>query len=158
MSEINAKKELVTSIRLKEKKVFLVRCLKKGVLLPSNFKKGIDRDLLITQQERKVTMYLEEIRDLVRVRGKWRKKNEKEMRPNGTADVYHIQRSWKKFYIKKFDRLFVKQKRSIANANSRSGRIAKNKKDYHRYKKTENAEERRKNERRYKKGKRCNSE
>ena len=135
MSEINAKKELVTSIRLKEKKVFLVRCLKKGVLLPSNFKKGIDRDLLITQQERKVTMYLEEIRDLIRVRERWRKKNEKEMRPNGTADVYHIQRSWKKFYIKKFDRLFVKQKRSIANANSRSGRIAKNKKDYHRYKK-----------------------
>ena len=39
-------------IRLKEKCEFLKKCLNRKVLLPSNFKEGIDRDLLIIQQER----------------------------------------------------------------------------------------------------------
>ena len=52
--------KLRRSIRLKQKKTFLLRCLRIGVLLPSNFKQGIDRDLLLIQQNRKLNLCLKQ--------------------------------------------------------------------------------------------------
>ena len=58
--------DLVISVsRLKEKLNFLKKVLKNNILLPSNFKKGIDRDLLILQQERKLKLCLKKIKDQI---------------------------------------------------------------------------------------------
>ena len=40
--------------KLNERKAFLKRCSEANIVLPSNFKKGIDRDLLLIQQQRNI--------------------------------------------------------------------------------------------------------
>ena len=57
--------ELVKSIRLKEKTTFLKKCLKFKILLPSNSKKGVDRDLLIIQQQRRLKVCLKSIKNAI---------------------------------------------------------------------------------------------
>ena len=45
-------KETTYYIKLKELNIFLQQIIKTNVILQSNFKKGIDRDLLLIQQKR----------------------------------------------------------------------------------------------------------
>ena len=44
-------KKIAYYIKLKELNTFLQRTIKTNLVLQSNFKKGIDRDLLLTQQK-----------------------------------------------------------------------------------------------------------
>ena len=59
-------KETAYYIKLKELNVFLQRIIKTNVILQSNFKKGIDRDLLLTQQKRNLKTKLQKIRSEIR--------------------------------------------------------------------------------------------
>jgi len=47
--------------KLKELRIFLQRIIKRNIILQSNFKKGIDRDLLIIQQTRNLKTKLKQI-------------------------------------------------------------------------------------------------
>ena len=59
-------KETTYYIKLKELNVFLQRIIKTNVILQSNFKKGIDRDLLLIQQKRNLKTKLQKIQSEIR--------------------------------------------------------------------------------------------
>ena len=124
------KVKAITSIRLKQKQIFLKRCESAEVLLPSFYKRGIDRDLLLAQQRRNLKISLRKISDQI-------KSAYRERRKTYRANLYEfsrIENKWKKFYIKKFDRLFSKQRQLINDSRKVNRKIKKNKKDYRRYK------------------------
>ena len=48
-------------VKYQQKITFLRRCIKQNVLLRSNQRKGIDHDLLLTQQARRINSLIKEI-------------------------------------------------------------------------------------------------
>ena len=51
-------KKYIKATIYEEKTLFLKKCVKLNILLPSNNKKGIDFDLLLVQQERRISKQL----------------------------------------------------------------------------------------------------
>ena len=128
-------KELTSSIRLKEKSRFLWRILKANVVLPSNFKSGIDRDLLLIQQQRKLDLCLKELANEIKRHEENIKELRKARKGKLNINTFYIRKKWKTVYIKKFTFLFEKQRKQITeNKNIPKKKSKKNKKDYNRYK------------------------
>ena len=125
--------ELVKSIRLKEKTTFLKKCLKFKILLPSNSKKGVDRDLLIIQQQRRLKVCLKSIKNAIQSKQKLLKDNNQW--PNKKKIAYNQKKKWKKFYTDKFVDFRTRQRKDINEMEDKELRVTKNKKDYKRYKK-----------------------
>ena len=112
---------------LKAKIVFLERCLNKEVLLPSNFRKGIDLDLLLIQQSRKlkndIKLYKKQVSDFV---------FDKIRTPDDSLKSYEIE--IKEYYKCKFNWLCNKQGIHSNTAEVRRRNCKKNKRDKQRYK------------------------
>ena len=53
-------KRYIKATIYEEKSLFLKECVKLNILLPSNNKKGIDFDLLLVQQERRISKQLQD--------------------------------------------------------------------------------------------------
>ena len=97
------------------------------MILPSLNKKGLDRDLKLKQQTRKIRKDLKDIRKTIELC----KKEERRSFSANVAGYTHVQQKWKRNYIKKFNHLYKKQRQDIYRAGSKRSR--KNKKDYKRY-------------------------
>ena len=118
------------SIRQIEKLAFLKRCNNTGILLPSNYKTGIDRDLLILQQKRKLKLSIKLLQNEIKKTKEERKKYFK----SNIIEYLCTERKWKYFYINKFNSLFKKQRNAIIALNKKKRKVRKNKEDYKRYK------------------------
>ena len=97
--------------KLKELRIFLQRIIKRNIILQSNFKKGIDRDLLIIQQTRNLKTKLKQIDNETR-NYELKLKNETKQSKSkaGKLRLKYLRNQYKEHYIKKFDFLFRKQK------------------------------------------------
>ena len=126
--------ELRSTIKLKEKRKFLSRILRAKVILPSNFKSGIDRDLLLVQQQRRLDICLKDLAKQIQQHELNIKEMRKSIRGKPKIKTFHIRQKWKQKYIGKFSFLFKKQKQEIVNLSEIEKKTERNKKDYKRYK------------------------
>ena len=62
-SNMHSYKEIAYYDRSKESSIFLKRVIKRNIFLRSNFKKGIDHDLLLIQQKRNFNFKLNSIQN-----------------------------------------------------------------------------------------------
>ena len=60
MDNSESLKKYIKATSYEEKSLFLKECVKLNILLPSNNKKGIDFDLLLVQQERRISKQLQD--------------------------------------------------------------------------------------------------
>ena len=120
---------IAKNLKLQQKAIFLKRCSDYRILLPSNFQKHVDLDLLLIQQDRRLRENLHQISITLRSFSfNWN------LIPyNIIAELKHIQVSSKLYYIHKFDWLWSKQKDQILKAKILSRQKLKNKKSTLRY-------------------------
>ena len=128
-------KKCMQCVQIEERTIFLERCLRCNILLPSNQRKGIDFDLLLIQQRRIILNRLPSLHETAA-----NLRNQASILPANMRDSFfnhrvHIKRN----FIKKFNWLKEKQKllRSsvapLAKSDIKSQTI-KNRQDRKRYK------------------------
>ena len=126
-------KNLRKNICIPEKITFLWRCIAYNVLLPSNNKSGIDFDLLLAQQKRKVTQQIKELNFSCSCF-----KMQLEALPSNIKKILNKEKLKTKFkYINKFNWLSNKQRvlrQKMKFSKNETQRI-KNRKDKKRYRK-----------------------
>ena len=132
-------KSLESVVRLRERKSFLKRCMDQNILLPSNFKKGIDRDLLITQQQRNIKVSLKEIANQIKQKDTCIV--ESSCKVNSLVMSQRFKVKWKGFYSHKFERLSTIQRKEVYQLNVKKKQAKKNKNDHIRYKKRKKLKE-----------------
>ena len=116
-------------VKLQQKRIFLERCEKQKVLLRSNQKSGIDYDLLLIQQSRRIAQSIKEIdrfvtknRNLKNTLTKTQKNQMKAVESRHKTD-----------YISKFNWTLDKQFDKIISLHLTSSKKRKNKSDHKRY-------------------------
>ena len=113
---------LVRAVRLKQRLKFLIRILSSSLILPSEHRKGIDRDLLLTQQARSLQASITKIRSQLKQHSDLIYKFYKTKFYQSETDQA------KQHFIDKFNWLNKKQSAHIKNKTKR------NRKSYQRYK------------------------
>ena len=129
----NSWKNLRKNICIPEKITFLWRCIAYNVLLPSNNKSGIDFDLLLAQQKRKLTQQIKELNFSYSCF-----KMQLEALPSNIKKSLSKERLKNKFkYINKFNWLSNKQRvlRQKMKFSKNEAQRIKNRKDKKRYRK-----------------------
>ena len=126
-------KEIAYYDRSKESSIFLKRVIKRNIFLRSNFKKGIDHDLLLIQQKRNFNFKLNSIQNKTK-NYELKLKNEYDQKNFlNNLRLKYLKNKFKEHYKKKFDFLFNKQKDKINALNAKRNQKTK-KKSYQRYK------------------------
>ena len=116
-------------IKFQQKRIFLRRCVEQNVLLPSNQRKGVDYDLLLTQQARRIKLSLNEIElTIKKYKDVWKKLSYEEK-----ERLNQIKKSYKEEYINKFIWIQQKQYKNIIKFKFISKKKIKNRKDRIRY-------------------------
>ena len=90
------------------------RIIEKDIILQSNNKKGIDRDLLLIQQSRELKSKLHNIKNETRnYELKLKKENKQARTKKGKLILRFLRNKYKEHYINKFNFLSKKQKDEI---------------------------------------------
>ena len=127
-------KEVAYYYRSKELSIFLKRVISRNILLQSNFKKGIDHDLLLIQQKRNLKFKLNSIQNETKnYELKFKTKYDQRKNYLNNLRLKYLQNKFKEHYKRKFDFLFNKQKDKINALNAKRNQKTK-KKSYQRYK------------------------
>ena len=87
-------------VKFQQKRIFLNRCVKQNVLLRSQLKKGVDYDLLLTQQARNISNSLKELNKFISVN---QSKITQYLSDIEKKSLKKIERSFRYEYIKKFN-------------------------------------------------------
>ena len=87
-------------VKFQQKRIFLNRCVKQNVLLRSQLKKGVDYDLLLTQQARNISNSLKELNKFISVN---QSKITQYLSNIEKKSLKKIKRSFRYEYIKKFN-------------------------------------------------------
>ena len=127
-------KNTIKRLLLKEKLIFLKKCINLNILLPSNKVKGMDLDLLLIQQKRKLYLQIKEME--VNIKDNKRLFDKLNSQEKNHANVIILRKKNK--YKRKISWLSCKQKKlSINNGNIPkffpNSKAIKNKKDRKRY-------------------------
>ena len=90
---------------LQQKRVFLIRCQKSLIILPSNQYRNIDLDLILIQQSRRITNSLQKIdEEISSCPLKWYSLSQK-----SKNFLKNFVSQYKQYFIKKFNWLYNKQ-------------------------------------------------
>ena len=93
-------KKYIKATIYEEKSLFLKECVKLNILLPSNNIKGIDFDLLLVQQERRISKQLQDTGTF---------KLQIQLKPHEKQDISKIKWHYRRKYIDKINWLWFKQ-------------------------------------------------
>ena len=93
-------KKYIKATTYEEKTLFLKECVKLNILLPFNNKRGIDFDLLLVQQERRISEQLPETGTF---------KFQIKLKPHEKEDISKIKWHYRRKYINKINWLWYKQ-------------------------------------------------
>jgi len=103
--------------------------LKTGVILPSNQRRNVDRDLLLIQQARRINTDLQKLDDIIQTSlYQWKLLSDSDLR-----QLKRFEQAYRRDYIRKFDWLWHKQVTQIRIYTDNFRKKRKNKKDSKRY-------------------------
>ena len=131
-------------VKFQQKRIFLNCCVKQNVLLRSQLKKGVDYDLLLTQQARNISNSLKELNKFISVN---QSKIIQYLSNIEKKSLKKIERSYRYKYIKKFNWIHDKQVHFILKNKLTTRKKIKNKKDTTRYKRRKRDKNLNKNQR-----------
>ena len=116
-------------LKLQQRQIFLKRCEISKIILPSNHRKNMDRDILLLLQKRRITEDLNEMNKIIESSiFKWQVVPRSEFHR-----LKGFERQCQQKYIRKFNWLWQKQVHLILKSNQDLRKTIKNRKDVKRY-------------------------